>query len=663
MNEVKLTDNDRAVIRSQIATAKDAAEELNKLQGVDARFFSSQSDRNLALVSGTYWETCGVKDVVSINHLAEQLRTKHALITSGKTKFIVTPRSSEYNEAAQVAAGILNYLWDALDFDRKCDQAEWDSYIHPMGGVVEIGWEYKPRGGLNVRGERGSETEETDAVEEFENELKEAVPPEFWPEERTEEETEQLPSPEKDDPFIERFDPRDFFVDPQCKTYTLEDAQYVFRRKLVPLEQVKSDPRFKNTDDLKPVAYAKYHGKPEEDGMFYSRLPEPVEREFALVELYDGYIRQTDGDEEYILHVVMASNQDKELLAEKTPYPYFRRNPFPFEIVPAFIPNNDKLGSWPDASRCRDVQVMHDLSLTQVEWTRGHTPNILAVPFGIFAGVEGEEIKRKLRQGKENQIIECDPSQIAAIRWLDRPEPHLDSYRWIESAADKIREIIGVSEYQSNILPSKRLTATEASMLAQQGGTRQLGETARYNDFIVRCAYKVLTLIQQFTDRAREYAIQTDNGGLVWQSATPEQLRGIIPGSQTPENPLGELEEPGVQFTLEIDPCKGRARNELIERQQAIELLQVLVPYVQMADPRLPTRPLVNIVPLIRGVVTAYNMPNMNEVIPDDPTPQEIAAYQMQLQQMMMQQMGGPENAVQERSPEALDVGQSPTYG
>jgi len=45
-------------------------------------------------------------------------------------------------------------------------------------------------------------------------------------------------------------DPFDFFVDPNATSF--EDAQYVIKAVRKPLKEVKSDPRYKNTEDLKP---------------------------------------------------------------------------------------------------------------------------------------------------------------------------------------------------------------------------------------------------------------------------------------------------------------------------------------------------------------------------------------------------------------------------
>ena len=630
---ITLSEKERKVLKGRIRAAKTWAESCRRLRDADRdvgfrkssekSFGGSfdESDRNLSLVAGTYWADRNVSGIKSRNHVLGALAVKYCIMSGGKTQFIATARRSRFMAQAETAAKLLNHQWDALSFDRETDQACWDSLIHKRGGVVELGWRYDDG---NTRREGGKPTP---------SEIEEA---------NAEAGQDSLPEAEPliDDPFVERFDPRDFLVDPACTSYTLKDARSVFRRKREYLAKLKRNPRYKNTADLKGD-FNLYWGRHAEDDR---TPPEDEQEDRAEVTIYDGYVLydlDNDGEEE-CLHVIFAEEQDEELLCELGPYPWFRgNNPFPFEIMPAFISDNDSLDGVADATTVRDTQVAHDESLTQVEYQRGHSPRVFVVPPGLFSGEEGKKNKKRIESGTENLAFESDTG-LSGFGWCPPPPIYVDAYKVVETAPEDIRRLIGVTEFEANILPEKQMTLGEANQLASQGANRRDVEVEKYHDFLCRIAYKILVLDQQFIGRDREFLYLDREQQHQWGQANPETLRRIVPGTQTPTDPLGELEQPGIQFVLEVDAAKKLPKNEYTERQQAMELVAKLTPFAQMPDPRLPTRPMVNMPALIRGIVQSYNLPNAEDIVPPDPTPEELSelsARQEEQQKMALAQM------------------------
>jgi hypothetical protein len=657
---ITLNDKQRGIVSQRIKTAVRWADERQQLTDADQGKFQSRSERNLALVRGRYWHKVKAKDVQSINHLAKALKVKHTVVTGGDTAFVTTARAERYTDIQDVAKGLLNHLWDSLGLDRQCDMAAWDSMIHPTGGVVEIGWRYKDRN-IERTGERPDDMEILDE-EAKSGGLEPAMvgsspidpyqvmePPyqEFGSEEEAMmafQEEPELPQPEVepeiDDPFVERFDSRELLVDPACTSFTLDGARYAFRHKWELLSRVKKNPRYKNTRGLKGTAYGFYPDEKQE-----SKPPDDVVDDVLRVELFDGYAYMTlEGKEEKLYHIVWAKELGKELLCEPAWCEYFKdplcESPFPFEVMPAFVPDNDSIDTVPDVELARDIQVMHDLALTQVEWQRAHSPNVLKVPTGTFAGEDGERTKKRIEEGRENTVLELDPAYLRDVVWMDRPQLHADAYQSLDSAPRRIMDEIGISEFQSNMLPDKEMTKAEVSTLSTQGGTRQDQEVERYWKFLERVAFKVLILLQQYQARVREYSFTTAEGEQLWGKASMVELRGgIVPDSVTDENPLGDLEDPGIQLAISIDASKKRPKNEYLERQEAVELLGALEKYSQMPDPRLPARQLVNLPALIRGVVEKYDLPNINDIIPPEPTEEELAAFQEEQQRQAEEQM------------------------
>ncbi len=644
---ITLSKTQREIVAGRIRAGQAWLDHRQRLTDADIGKFSNRSERNLALVSGRYWEKANpTGKVLSINHLLTAVSVKLALATSGDTLFIGTPREPQFEEFLPVAEGLLNTAWDAQGFDARCDRAQWDSMVHPTGGVVEVGWVYKDAS-IEQVGQRPEELEiaEADVLNSDTDAM--MLPPEVLagmapemppvPQELLQESAVGARwdnKPEVDRPFVERFDPRTLIVDPACTTWTLADARYVFRHKWPLLSDVKSSKRFRGTGKLKGAVY-----NYDPDRKDKTQPSDIQADDIKRVELWDGYsYLKLQGEEERRYHVVFCKETQQELLCEEEPYPYFEGdNPFPFEIMPGFTPDNDSLDMLPDVERARDMQVADDLAFTQLEWARAHSPNVLLVPEGTFAGEEGERTRNRIESGQEHAVLEVDPAFIREVKWMDRPELHQDAYETLASTPGKMMQVIGVNEYQANILPAKEMTRAETNQLASQGGTRQDAEVERYYHFIEAVAYKVLTLFQMFQVRDTQFSFTAPNGEKQWGTANVENLRGVMPETQTPENPIGQLERPGFQFKIALDVSKRKAKNQALEQENMVKTLQALTPFAQMPDPRLPNRPMVNMPGVLRHFLKELEIGDVDEMVFPDPTPEEVQAFQEQ-QAMQAQQ-------------------------
>jgi hypothetical protein len=614
-----LTDIQRANIERQILTAQDWLTLREELIDLDKGKFNSRSERNRALVRGSYWHVLNRINntkVLSINHIAPALQVKATVVSGGETAFICDSTSQRFDPIEKIAKRFLTFCWKMLDFDGSCDAAYWDSRIYPEGGVVELGWRYKDDQLESVSGRPG-EAEIGEADLKANNPelmpMVTAPPPGGFELGISDEMFDNLAEtavwdnePLIDDPFIERFSPLDLLIDPACTSYTLKGARYVFRRKKVLLSDVKKVKRYTNTGELVGASYSTTASLDEKPTAAIDvKQQDSVDDESMWVTLYDGY---TYVDDE-LKHVVFCDENKKELLLEDPPYADFNGdNVFPFEIMPPFIPDNDTLDGVPDVEQVRDLQVSHDLAFTQAEFQRAHSPNVLMVPEGTFGGANGERTKKRIEEGQENAVLEINPSYIASVKWLERPQIRQEAYEVLESTPRKILDKLGINEYQSNMLPEKQMTATEAGQLSTQGGTRQDREIEAYYDFIRRCAIKVLVLYQAFLVREREYSFDDEQGEKQYGMVSRETLRGVVPGSADENsNPLGDLENPGIQFVIDIDVSKKQPKNEFSERKNLVDLLGVLTPFVQMG---------LNIKPILDKIMQSFDIVNENEIMP-----------------------------------------------
>ena len=661
-----LSKRQRADVAARIAAGQRWLDYRQQLRDNDAGKFRTRSDRNVALVAGRYWRKIKPgQDIYSVNHLLTALLVKQAIVASGQSVFIATARRQEFEELVPTAEGVLNDLWDGADLDRQCDGAHWDSMVHPTGGVVELGWTYRDG---NIE-QTGTRPDELDIAEADTNGVNDAgavsLPPEVLaagveagippvPQELLQESADNARwdnEPEVDEPFVERFDPRCLIIDPACTFWDLSNARYVWRRKWTLLSKVKANTAYSGTRDLKGTCYT----------------TDPTEREsidpadvttddVRYVELYDGYTYLKRDGAETLMHVVWSKEAERELLAEPCAYEFSNANPYPFEMMPAFGPDSDSIDMLPDVEKARDLQVTHDLSFTQLEWARAHTPNVLLVPTGTFEGDEGERTKTRIESGHENAILEVDSAFIGAIKWMDRPQRHEDAREALATVPQRILDIIGISEYQANQLPAKEMTKGEVDTLASQGATRQDAEIERYYSFVERVAYKVLTLMQQFQVRDRPFATTTPAGEQQWGTAAMSSLRGGQPSSM-----MGELHQPGIQFRLKLDASRRRPKNQQQEEQTAAGLVNALAPFAQQPDPRLPNRPMVNMPGVLRRMLQKAKIEDVDTLVPPDPTPEQL--QQFQLEQMQQEQMQADRMQMQQEQQAQQEQGKTAAEG
>lgn len=644
-----ITEEQGKLIRAKIAAAIDKAKKRDELTGPDSQsIFASEPERNLALLAGRYWHLLNRLDMLSVNYIGPAWEIMNGLTVGGVTEFEMRPRRQEFADIIQTSKGLLNDHWQALGFDIEADNAHHDVGANRYG-VVEVGWRYKdekremtggrpaswdlaaenlpkdampvmvngqmvaPRPAEGMVNLPGQEIEESEARSQ---ESEEAQDIEGWGEKR----------PEYDDGYVERISPTDFFYDPNCTRVDLSDAKFAFRRKRVPLNELKGNKNFSNTKELKPDEFEHYADPSTGSGQ--AKLPLELEEKFGLVTIFDGgwYV---DGE---LLHLVFANQEDKPLLVEPFPYEFgpCAKSLFNFIVIPAKITNHDnEWAATPVVSTVRDIQVSHDEAYTQIEWTRAHTPNVLLTPTGTFQGDEGEETKRRIEEGKENAVLEIEQNFIQYVKWMDRPLINSQAYEDLHTTEERIQRQVGISPFQANQAPEKKMTAMEAGTLSSQGGARQITEAEKYDAFLSEIGYKLLCLYQQFAERPRPYSFRTEDGQQQWGMAGMKELRGLVPGSDTNENPMGELYDVGIQFALDISPSKRQAQNKYLERKERVELLGMLKDF-NMPDPRLPNRPLVNLPVVLRGVIETMDLPGKDKIIPPEPTPEEIQAFQAQ---------------------------------
>ncbi|MEN6358153.1 MAG: hypothetical protein ABFD83_13850 [Armatimonadota bacterium] len=664
---LKLSEEQCSVIKARIAAAKDYRDTVwaNSDSGSD---FRDDPARWMAILRGRYWAHRTNKAGTprrSSNQILPKLRAKHDVLTMGDTSFFIEARSEQLESVEDSATALLQNTWEIQSIDVPCDRASWDSEIYGFG-VVEVGWAWE-RDGEQLTGERGEATLSPDAVPlVIDPDTKEMLPPpvrEYETEAQAEqaarqqqlqEDQEIWGNPLKDDPFVERFSPRQLLVDPNCTCWDLHDARYAIRIRYEYVGRLKANKRLQHTKDLKGTVYSIR----DDDEETYSAesITTVVRDDAALVRLYDCYMffdYNGDGIDEFI-HVIMCNEHELPLFCELNPYaddderPIFGDNPYPFRVYPSgLVTDNDCF--YPDSpiDQVADLQLAYDESWNTCNEIRRKSPRQYMYPKGTL---ETPDIK-KLEQGVDGAMIPVDPGLINQIVPFPHTQISVDIYKNLEDIPVEIGRQLGVSPFEENIIPQKDMLAREVDAMQQAGGARASGDAERYREYREDIARCLLSLYMTFGDRTRAFKYNAPDGQRVWGQVNNADLRG-----RDPESVLLPMPDNST-YSVKINADSEGPKNKTYEQQLRMKLLQIIAGYAQMADPD-TGQPIVNLKTALRSLLKAFDERDITAWITPDPTPEQLQqiqlAKQAQAQQQVQIQAAAVQNQQQQQADEAM---------
>ncbi len=119
-----------------------------------------------------------------------------------------------------------------------------------------------------------------------------------------------------------------------------------------------------------------------------------------------------------------------------------------------------------------------------------------------------------------------------------------------------------MSEYQRGALTEVRRTATEASIIQDAANARAADKLAQVEGFVRDIAERVVALAQQYVTGEQVARTVDSSGSTIWTPYSIEDIQG--------------------EFDFEVEAGSTTPRNETFRRQQALQLAQVMAPFVQM---------------------------------------------------------------------------------
>ncbi len=521
-------------------------------EGYDAKW-----QRLIDLYRGkTYWNSRSEglwdgnirADRVSVNLAFSTVNVIAPSVAVNHPKITVNANKEGDADRAMFVEAVVNYLWRHHDYRKPFRRAVKDFII--LGhGWVKVGWKF-------VEVERQMTESEFDLA--YKNAIGEAseaarLDPENAASYPTDEEIKAtLPMTTmdimEDQPFVERISPFDMLIDPEATC--LDDAKWVAQRIVRPLEEVKSDKRFK----------ASARRKLEADSGFKARWANDDERDeysdlVDRVTLYEYYDIENNT-------ISICTRDGEEFLLEPTPMPYAFGHPYVmlrnYDIPDVFYPMGD-------VEQMESLQEELNKTRSQMVNHRKRYARKYLYHERSF-GPAGREALESDEDGRFVPVVDENRDLNGVVVPLPQVPLAPEIYNHSNIIEQDINTVSGVSEYARGQMPEIRRTATEASIIADAGNARAADKLAMVEIIIGEVARLVLQLLQQYMTQ-------------------PQMVR--ITGKDDEEYFVAyERDDIMGEYDFSVEGGSTQPLNETARRQQAISLMNAVAPLVGMViDP------------------------------------------------------------------------------
>lgn len=534
----KLTDSDARNLKNRVQLAERYVEKEQR----------DKWDRALQLYKGEHFKdlTRARQDnAVVVNYLLHVAETKVCSIAFRYPEFTVLPLTAESRKYVDIANSALRYEWRMSKVQREARRALKDKEIFGTG-VVYNGWLFETQDGMRiedgrqpVEGEDKDKTPDPDAADEG---------------------TTPIPVEEvrTDRFYCKRISPMCFLVDPECGRI-LDDAEYCGYWELRPLTEVKKNPHFKNTKNLKGTTanLQNYF-----TGAYRNLAVDDVPSDVKRVKLYHYYERNRR------LHVIFCDEHDKPLYIGNWNW---ETDSYPFRVLQAPGDEDIFFGMSPllmveapqmEMNEARSQLRRHRRMSVPHFWTRT----------GNMTRQAREQIKSCIPLG----IVETNGDPINAIPRLDiQPEV----YQTEQRALQDIQTISATDQYQMGRPPTKRATEGEVHAIQSLGGARSQDDRQGFEEFCAEIALDCLNWLRQYSTKTRTLPIYDTEGNIrnYFPDFTGDQIKGefdieVFVNSTTAPNNADILQ--GMAFWTQSFP--PFLQSVLIAAQNGIDLTDLV---------------------------------------------------------------------------------------
>lgn len=561
---LKLKDSDAKQIKRRIRLAERYAD----------RELKQNFKRALELYTGDFYEDSDKlsnNSRLSINYTLHVIETKVNSVAFRYPEFIIQPLTPAGEQTADIAHAALKYEWKLSNAQRECKRAYKDKEVFGAG-VVYTGWLFETRDGMRMEDGRHALVEEQ---------------PDTTPNPLEEERQPVSQSEVREDRFlVKRLNPGHFFVNPECDRI-LDNAYYCGYWECVPLDEVKKNPHYQNTRQLKGNTD---NLKPWFDKVYMDEVQERAGDEPAdvkRVKLYHYYERTRQ------LHAIFTDEHDKPLYVENWSHPSDR---YPFRTIQN---PGDEDCFWPIPTPLLIEHPQKELNEARSQLSnhrRRATP-----AYQVNGGTLTPQAKKQLKCADSLRIVEHNGPEPLSIVPIAQQNIQPEVYTTEEKSIGDMQTLAALNQYQLGNVPTKRTTTSEVEAIQSQGGPRSENDRQEFEEFCAAVALDCINWLKQYSVKTRTIPVYDDQNQVVnWIDFTREQIQAdydicVYAHSTTAPNNADKIQ--GIGFLL----------------QSLNGFLQVMPTAMQLG---------LDLMPLLRELLKSFpDIKNVDKIIPTNQNP------------------------------------------
>lgn len=491
------------------------------------------------LLKGEHYKARDDHQVV-VNVYPHIIETLTHSVTFAHPEIIIKPMDPQGQANQETAEKVAAYDYRKSHAHREARRAFKESRMYNFG-VVMVGWEFETDEAcytdqrLPVEGEPPDPQAVLDAVTSGN------PPPPAVPKAKV----------KKDQFYCKRLDPRSFRVSPEA-TWVVEDMPWCGYVEYRELGDVKGDPRYKNTKNLKGsdqnlTGY--FDREKDEKGQ---DIPTPPDmRRVKLMHYYEKRRR---------LHMVFCDEHENALLSEAWAWDHDR---YPFRLV-FNEPPEDQFYGMPPMLLWKHMQQEINHFHTQLAIHIRRFVRKYVARTGAFT----EANKKKLMSGTDGTVVETTEDPTSSLVPVLDAQISPDVYNYEAKVMQYLSLLSGIDQYEMSRAPTKRMTQEEVNQVASSGGARAKRAAASFEELCGEIAEEIIAWNQQYAVRTRQLPVVENDQVVDWQGWTKDEIAGeysfeVYVGSTEIKNKAGQVEELG--FLLQSlapffgpDPATGQ---------------------------------------------------------------------------------------------------------
>lgn len=429
----------------------------------------------------------------------------------------------------------------------------------------------------------------------------------------------------REQPYAVRWSPFDVIKDPEAKRADLRDSRWVAFRLVLPIDEVKSNPLYKNTANLK--------GSRMVERGLWERLthtadPGEKDEELDRVELWEIWAKVwNDSRKRYDMwQYVIAKGHDKFLLERKSPYIaegfpcavlYFMEDPEDGYPMPILSTIDSQIES---INLSRAAQVNH-----RERFNRRYVFNKALLT---------EDDARRIAQAQDGEVVGVTVPPDTDLKRVMVPvedaQVNPELYRDYDYAYLEIQRTLGVTDYdQATAGPARR--ATEANLIQQSSMVRMMERQDQVGDFVLRVVTYWIQLLKQYGDYDMALKVTNEVGQEEWAAF---KVAYAIPDD--------------ALWDVDVSPSAFESKE--IEQKKAMDMYNLLRKDPMVQGPKLIER-------VLRAFGETEPLMFMNPPMIDPMTGMPIDPLHAQGAPGSVTEGGGAMDTNQLREPAATDVG------